>query len=157
MHTEQNQEIRKEGAEIGKCAGLICGRLALLVCLLFLILPMRPTSIYLFALAAIFPWVFANILEGKSIGSQKIALSFCAKKYSYTPARYLSEKCSGIGIIICLAAWQAAASRSSGLEGIWKIVPALCLLVYCLCRLISTIIFRRKIRQEYFDLKLLDD
>lgn len=159
MHTMKNQnlQIRKEGADIGKCAGLICGRLALLVCLIFLILPMRPTSIYLFALAAIFPWVFTNILEEKKPGSQKIALPFCAKKYSYTPARYLAEKCSGSIITICLAAWQVAASRSSSLEGIWKIVPALCLLAYCLCCLASTIIFRRKIRLDYFDLKLLDD
>ncbi len=159
MHTmkNQDQEIRKEGTEIGKCASLICSRLALLLCLLFLLLPMRPTSVYLFALIAIFPWVFTNILEGKKSNSKKIALPFCAKKYSYTPARYLAEKCSGIGIIICLVAWQVSASRSSGLEGIWKTVPALCLLAYCLCRLIGAIIFRRKIHQDYFDLKLLDD
>lgn len=159
MHTtkNQNQQIRKEGAEIGKCAGLICGRLALLICLLFLMLPMRPTSIYLLTLATIFPWVFTNILEGKQINSQKITLPYCAKKYSYTPARYLAEKCSGTGLIICLIAWQVTASRSTRLEGLWKIAPALCLLAYCLCRLIGTLIFRRKIRQDFFDLKLLDN
>lgn len=159
MHTTKNQiqQIRREGAEISKCASLICSRLALLFCLLFLILPMRPTSIYLFALIALFPWIFTNILEGKKSGSQEIFLPFCAKKYSYTPARYLAEKCSGTGIIIFLVAWQVAATRSSSLEDIWKNVPALCLLAYCLCRLVSAIIFRRKIRQDFFLLKLLDD
>ncbi len=158
MHTTKNQiqQIQREGVEIGKYAGLICSRLALLLCLLFLILPMRPTSIYLFALTALFPWIFTNILEGKKPESQKIYLSFCAKKYSFSPSRYLAEKCSGTILIICLIAWQVSASRSSSLEEIWKMAPAFCLLAYCLCRLVSTLIFRRKIRKDFFDLKLLD-
>lgn len=159
MHISKKnrQKIRQEASDIGKCAGLTCSRIALLVCLLFLILPMRPTSVYLFTLAALFPWVFANILEGKQAGAQQILLPFCAKKYYYTPARYLAEKYSGNGLVICLVAWQFASGNSQTLEGIWKIAPALCLLVYCLCRLVSTIIFRRKIHRDFFELRLLED
>jgi len=154
---ENRRKIRQEASDIGKCAGLISSRIALLVCLLFLILPMRPTSIYLFALAAIFPWVLANILTGKQAGAQQTVLPFCAKKYSYTPARYLAEKYSGNGLVICLVAWQYASGNSQNLQGIWKIAPALCLLIYCLCRLFCTILFRRKIRRDFFDLKVLED
>lgn len=154
---DNRKKIKKEASDIGKCAGLTCSRIALLVCLLFLFLPMRPTSIYLFTLAAIFPWILTNILAGRQADSQQIALPFCAKKYFYTPARYLAEKYSGNGLVICLATWQIVAGNSQNLQGVWKIAPALCLLVYCLCRLVSTIIFRRKIRRDFFELRMLQD
>lgn len=157
IQKETLPKIRKEASDIAKCAGLICSRLALLLCLIILLYPMRPTSIYLFAITAIFPWIFGNILEGKQSGSPQLALSFCARKYLYTPARYLSEKCTGWALIILLAAWQFSVTGSSRLQGVWKIAPACCLLVYFLCRLISTLIFRRKIHREYFDMRLLEN
>ena len=150
------QEIKREASDIAKCAGLTCSRIALFLCLLILLYPMRPSSVYLLAITGIFPWVLGNILETKEVGRQKITLTFCAAKYLYTPARYLSEKCTGIGLILLLIAWQISVTRSTRLDSIWKIAPACCLLIYCLCRIISTIVFRRKIRHEYFHMELLD-
>lgn len=156
MKKEISQKIRKEASDIAKCAGLMCSRLALLLCLILLLYPTRPTSVYLLAITALFPWIFGNILEGKQSESPQLSLSFCARKYLYTPARYLSEKCAGGALVIFLTVWQFAVTGSSRLQGIWKISPAGCLFIYCLCRLISTLVFRRKIHREYFDMKLLE-
>ena len=157
MKKEISLKIRKEASDIAKCAGLTCSRVALLLCLILLLYPMRPTSIYLLAITAVFPWIFGNILEGKQSSPPQTTLSFCARKYLYSPPRYLSEKCTGWALIIFLAVWQFSVTGSSRLQGIWKISPAGCLLIYCLCRLISTPVFRRKIHREYSEMKLLED
>lgn len=153
---EKSQKIRREASDIAKCAGLTCSRIILLVCLLLLLYPMRPAAIYLIAVTALFPWVFGNILAGKESTSQRPVLAFCAQKYLYSPARYISERYTGWGLIILLAAWQLSVTRSPRFQGAWKMAPVCCLCLYCLCRLISTRIFRRKIHREYIHLELLE-
>lgn len=154
---EYYHKIRKESSDIAQYAGLVTGRLVLLACLCIVMFPLRPVSIYLIAICALFPWIFSIILSEKHPEAQEISLYFCAQKYRYQPNKFLSEKCTGYGIMILLAVWQFSIKNASDKYGIWYLAPAVCLLIYFLCRLISTRIFHRKVRQEYFEMKLLDE
>lgn len=153
---ENSLSIQKEAAKISKYAALNCSRIVLLLCLLILFYPMRPTAIYLFALTAVFPWVFGNILESKHPDTKPLILSFCAEKYHYSPTKHLAEKCIGNAMIFFLIIWQLTVNNASSIHGFWKLSPSICLILYCLCRLISPILFRRKIHNDYLNLRLME-
>ncbi|MCD7825038.1 MAG: hypothetical protein LUH14_03635 [Clostridiaceae bacterium] len=157
--TEQNlqkKQVHRERQAISRHAGLLFGRCALLICLFFLFIPLRPTSSYIFAFAVLFPWIYGNILDTKSPADNTLILSCSAKRFFYTPNRFRAEKLTKNCMIFFLAVWQVVLNRQPTNYPVWsQLAPAFCLLLYLLCMITSTIIIRRKIHKYYTELLFL--
>lgn len=149
--SQQYAQILKERRNISKYSGLLCGRLFLMACLLFLSCFLLPVTIYFFAFLLLFPWAFSNILSSKKHTQPDIFLKSCADKYFYTPVRMTVEKLTGNFTILLLVLWQLQITQS-GRTGFFVLAPALCLFAYLLSRIFSTFIIRGKIHQFYLNL-----
>lgn len=157
MHFVDNTSDRKilrEQRNISKCAGLRYGRILLLVCLLFLFIPLRPVSIYLFALFFLVPWILSNIIADKK-KAEPILLGSCAKKYHYDSIQLMMEQLMGRAAVFFLAVWQVFVSRS--VPAFLQLAPGIILLLYLLCRITSTMIVRRQIHHYYTRLLSLEN
>lgn len=147
--TIQSIEINKEKREISKYAGLVFGRVLLLIELFFLLFLLRPVSIYLFTFFLLFPWIFSNILSSKSEEAKQPLLFSCAKKFYYTPFRYRAEKLTGKMILFFLVVWQISLNQTISYPVLLQLAPGIILLTYILGRIICTVMMRRKIHLYY--------
>lgn len=148
-------QIVKEQRNISKYAGLLFARIVLLICMFFILVPLRPTSFYIFAFLAIYPWAMSNFF----FNTKKAAatrLTFCARKYFYTPARLDAEKNTGVGAILFLAAWQINLTMKPPAIQILQLAPGFLLLLYLICRIFATAVIRHRIHRYYATLEILD-
>lgn len=148
-------QILKEKQNISKYTGLLCGRIFLLFCLFALLAVLQPAPFYIFIFLLLCPWVLSTIASSRQ-KPQKILLSFCAKKFYYTPIKLAIEKHIGNCIIILLAVWQIVFPPFNESFSIIRQAPAFLLLLYLICRIAATIITRQMIHHIYTKLILLD-
>lgn len=146
-------QVMADKRNISRYTGLLYSRIVLLVCLLFLTIAVQPIPLYLFAFLLLCPWIFSNI-PGKKSNSPQVLLTFCAKKYSYTPVRLTVEKYIGVCTILLLVAWQLLSPPATG-SSILRLAPGFLLLLYLLCRILATAVTRRRIHRLYTELLLL--
>lgn len=151
----QNTQIIIEQKNISKYTGLLYGRIFLLISLLLLLIVLQPTPFYLFVFLLLCPWIFSNILSAR-METPEILLTFCAKKYSYTPVKLTIEKYIGNCTILLFIIWQLLFPPKTILFPVLRLTPGLLLLLYLICRIITTFITQKKIRQLYTELILLD-
>ena len=151
--TISREQIMREQRNISKHAGLLCGRILLLGGLFLLIAPLPPVSVYLFVFFFLVPWLLSNILESKKTAAPPILSSY-AKKFHYTPIHLSVEQAMGRIAVFLLASWQFFISGSIAVY--LHLAPGILLLLYLLCRIISTAIIRHKIHSYYMDLRSLD-
>lgn len=153
----QKRQVQEEIRQISKYAGLLAGRIFLLICLLLLFYAFRPTSIYLFAFGVAFPPFFASLFQRQTKTTEAtLLLDSCAKKYYYSSYRFHSELYTGHIFVLGLLLWQLYLRSSQTAAFPLSTAPGLILLGYLLCRIISTRIFQHKIKIYYRDLKILD-
>jgi hypothetical protein len=150
-----SKQIIREKRNISKYAGLRYSRFFLVICLFFLSVPLRPTSIYLFAFFFLVPWIVSTILADK-IANVPVFLESCARKYHYTSLHFSVERCIGRIAVLFLVAWQLSLSRSS-VSSYLLFAPGILLLFYLLCRIVSTAIIRQQIHHYYTDFTWLEN
>lgn len=146
------EQIIKEQRNISKCAGLLCGRLLLLFGLFLLIVPLSPVAAYLFAFFLLTPWLLSNILENRKT-PVPVSLNSCAEKYHYSSIHLSVEQNIGRIAILLLAAWQFYIPDSIAIY--LYLAPGSLLMLYLLCRIISTMIIRHSIHSYYMELRSL--
>lgn len=151
----KNIQILKEKRNISKYAGLLYSRIFLLFCLFALLAVLQPAPFYIFIFLLLCPWVLSNIATSKQ-KPQDVLLSFCAKKFYYTPIKLMIEKYIGNCIIILLVIWQIVYPPSNESFSIIRQAPAILLLLYLICRIAATAITRQMIHRFYSKLILLD-
>jgi len=151
----QNIRIQKEKRNISKYTGLLYSRILLLFCLFALLAVLQPAPFYIFIFLLLCPWILSSIAASRQ-NSQEILLSFCAKKFYYTPVKLSIEKHIGNCIIMLLAIWQILFPPSNESFSIIRQAPAFLLLLYLICRIVTTIITRQVIHWMYKNLILLD-
>ena len=151
--TISREQIMREQRNISKYAGLLCGRILLLFGLFLLIIPLSPVAAYLFAFFLLIPWLLSNTLERKKTTAPAILNSY-AKKFHYTSIHLSVEQSIGRIAVFLLASWQFFLSGPIAIY--LQLAPGILLLLYLLCRIISTSIIRHNIHSYYMELRSLD-
>lgn len=147
--------ILTEQRNISRYAGMIIARAILLLCLFILLIPLQPFSFYTFFILFLYPLIQTLILEEKHI-AMPVLLSSCAKKYFYTPERYLAERRTSYVLLFLLVLWQILFNTNPPIDSLLHPAPAILLFLYLLCRIFITIIIKHQIHHFYSTLEILD-
>ena len=155
-NSPQTNRIHGEKRMISRYAGMLGGRIFLLVLLFFSIPAMKPVSAYLFSFFLLFPWILSNIFASRKYPENRLILETCAKKFYYSPARRHAESLTKNCIIFFLLIWQITINKQNHpVSPFPAVVPGLFLFLYLIFTIFCTIIIRRKIHHYYTDFTLL--
>lgn len=135
---------RRELRKIAEHRALCIAKYTLILFLVLIYLPMRPTPGYYIIYLLGFPFLFrltffAN--NNKKDASENFVLKQTAKRHGFTMQKLYSEKLSGNFVIFLMICWQYSAIRHESYEQLYLYLPGILVAIYLVTRILCKYVY----------------
>lgn len=131
---------RRELRKIAEYRALCIAKFTLILFLVLVYYPLRPTPgyyiIYLLGLPFLFRFTFFSINNGKRDAVESFSLRLTAQKHGFTMQKLNSEKFSGNLVVAFMILWQYSVLHNESYEQIYLYIPAILVVIYLVTRVV---------------------
>lgn len=136
---------RRELRKIAEYRAFCIAKYTLILFLVLVYYPMRPTPgyyiIFLLGLPFLFRATFFANEDGKKDASETFTLRLTAKKHGFTMQKLYSEKSGGNLVLIFMILWQYSAIRHESYEQLYLYIPGILAVIYLVTRIICKYVY----------------
>ena len=149
---------RRELRKIAEYRALCIAKYTLILFLVLVYYPMRPTPgyyiIFLLGLPFLFRATFFTLQNGKKDAVESFSLRLTAKKYGFTMQNLNSEKTSGNLVLIFIILWQYSAIRHESYEQLYLYIPGILAVIYLAARIICKNVYFYYLHNNFMSMKI---
>lgn len=151
---------RRELLKIADYRALCIAKYTLILFLVLVFYPMRPTPGYYIIYLLGFPFLFRMTIfaqnKNKKDASEFFVLQLIVKKHGFTMQKLHSEKFSGNLVAILLILWQYAVVRNEMYEPLYFYIPIILLVIYLVTRILSKYVYFFYLHNAFMSMKIED-
>lgn len=136
---------RRELLKIADYRALCIAKYTLILFLVLVFYPMRPTPgyyiIYLLGLPFLFQVTFFAPNKNKRDLSESFILRLTVKNHGFTMQKFRSEKLSGNIVVVLMILWQYSAVRYESYDSLYIHIPIILVIIYLVTRIVCKYVY----------------
>ncbi|MCH5267125.1 MAG: hypothetical protein J1E62_02170 [Lachnospiraceae bacterium] len=152
--SKPQSSIKREMAMLSRYIGFVAARFLTAALAMLSILRLSPSCAYIAVLGILLPMLLQAVINEDKKKEPEWQLPKTMKKYHFSYIRYRCEQGAAPILLLFLAIWQYALTRST-LSSPWNIYPAMLFVLNIVSRIIIMLCFRIYLHFEFTNMKQL--